>query len=435
MNRAPRVLVVGGGISGLAHAWELQRRGTDVLALEESDWPGGVIRTLRKDGYLLELGPNTVRPNAEILRICRELAIEPQMRLSNPRLPRYVQIDGRLKKIPFPAISVAGAVRAAADLFARRGAGGPEESVFDFVCRHFGREVAENLVEPFVSGIFAGDARRLSVEAAFPRLAGAERARGSVIRGMLASRKPAAPGRKKVRGLLSFADGLSALPRALAASLRDRFRAGIRVEKIERVADGWAATTSEGYAVAERVVLATPAAEASRLCGPFAPEAARALAEIPSPPLRVAHCSWERAQLRRGLEGFGHLVRPRDGRKLLGAVWSSALFAGRAPQGRALLTIFLGGRRTPELADLDGTRLAQVIFEETAEVLGATAPPEIVHSERYERSIPQYEIGHRDRLRRIEEAEAAHPGLYFLGNYRGGISVGDTTESSVRAAV
>jgi protoporphyrinogen/coproporphyrinogen III oxidase len=421
-------LVIGGGLSGLVHAHELSKRGEDVRVLERSGLPGGAVRTIEKDGYLLELGPNTVRPSPKLLELCRELGIEKEILLSDPRLPRFVDRGGRLRRLPFPALGPFAAMRAGAELFVPRAPWREDESAFDWVSRRFGPKMAEQVFEPFVSGIFAGDARRLSMAAAFPKFSAGERDYGGVIQWALQTRgsRP----KTGVRGLLSFRRGLSTFPRALAASLGERFRPGVAVDSIAPSAAGWAAETSAGKFSADRLVLATSAVEAARLCESFAPEAAAALEEIPSPPLCVAHCSWHASAFRRRPRGFGHLCTPFERRRILGAVWSSSIFPDRAPAGRVLMTIFLGGRRSPEWADIEASQLPNLIAAETCEPLGVKELPELVHREVYSRSIPQYEVGHLGRVAKLEAAERAHSGLRFLGNYRGGISVGDVVDNA-----
>jgi oxygen-dependent protoporphyrinogen oxidase len=429
-------VVVGGGLSGLVHAHALARAGGDVLVLENGGAPGGVVRTVEKDGYLLELGPNTVRPTAALLALAAELGIAAEMRFSDPRLPRFVEIDGRLRKIPFGVLSPAAMLRAAGEPFVRRRAAAEEESAFDFVSRRFGTAIAARLLEPFVSGIYAGDARKLTAADAFGKLVELERAHGSVLGGLWKSRKkktpePAGP---KPKGLMSFASGLGTLPRALAGALGDRFRGNVAVERIERSGDGWRVFASDGDRTARRVVVAAPAAAAARIVAAAAPAAARALAEIPAPEVCVAHCAWPAAAFGRPPVGFGHLLAPRPGEPVLGAVWSSALFPGRAPAGRVMLTFFLGGRRNPDAARLDDAGVGAAIEADARRALGATPPPEILRTTRYGAAIPQYEAGHGARMRVLAEAEAALPGLRFLGNYRGGISVGDVVENAIIAA-
>jgi oxygen-dependent protoporphyrinogen oxidase len=429
MSEGKKILIVGGGLSGLVRAHELVRRGVDVRVFEESETPGGAAKTLEKDGYLLELGPNTVRPTPRLLALCRELGLGSEILLSDPRLPRFIELGGRLRKIPFGALSLPGMVRIPLELFVGRGPSG--ETVYDFAARRLGREAAHRLIEPFVSGVCAGDARRLVVEEAFPRLFALEKNHRSLILGAIFRRRPErAAGEKPVRGLLSFRRGMAALAKALASSLGDRFRAGVRVEGIERAARGWAAVTSEGRAAADEVVLAVSCGAASRLAAAISPEAARGLAGIPSPPITVAHCSWDRKDIAHPLVGFGHLVVPGEPRRILGAVWSSAIFPGRAPEGKVLITVFLGGRRAPENAALPDEAVVEAVFEDAAEALGAARPPELVHRTSYREAIPQYESWHREVLRALANGERENPGLSFLGNYRGGISVGDVVENA-----
>ena len=429
---AAGTVVVGGGLSGLVHAHALARAGGDVVVLESGASAGGVVRTIEQDGYLLELGPNTVRPTPALLALARELGIAEEMRFSDPRLPRFVEIGGRLRKIPFGVLSPFALLRAAAEPMVRRGPPNPDESAFDFMARRFGRSIAEKLLEPFVSGIYAGDARRLTAADAFPKLVEMEQGYGSVIGGFLKSRRKAtAPPAPRPKGLLSFRAGLGALPRALAAALGARFRPNVAVDRIERSGDGWRIFASDGDLAARAVVLASPAAAAARIVAAAAPEAARALAAIPSPSVCVAHCAWPQRAFARPPLGFGHLLAPRAGEAVLGAVWSSALFSGRAPEGRTLLTFFLGGRRNPEGAKLDDAAVLAAVDADARRALGATAPPELLRATRYAAAIPQYEAGHGARIAALAAAEAALPGLRFLGNYRGGISVGDVVENAI----
>ncbi len=182
-------LIIGGGLSGLVHAHELAKTGEEVLVLEKGDSPGGAVRTIERNGYLLELGPNTVRPTETIFRLCRELGIEEEILLSDPKLPRFVERGGRLLRLPFPALGPASLLRVGAEVLVPRGVWDEDEPAFDWVSRRFGRKMAEHVFEPFVSGIFAGDARRLSMAAAFPKFSRGERDYGGVIRWTFRTRK------------------------------------------------------------------------------------------------------------------------------------------------------------------------------------------------------------------------------------------------------
>ncbi len=329
-----------------------------------------------------------------------------------------------------PLLSVSGKLRLAAEPF-RRSAAPPDESVFSFFARRLGPEVAERVVAPFVSGIFAGDASRLSAADAFPAVTRWERETGSILRGAIREARAAGARSKRIRGLVSFREGLAALPRAMAGALGNAFRPGAAVVRIGPAGGRFAVRDSAGEAEADEVILATPAAETADLVRPFAPEAAAALAAIPHPPLAVLHLAWPLAALRRPLTGFGHLVVPDPSRRILGAVWSSSLFPGRAPEGQALLTVFLGGAREPDVPRLSDGRLVDLATRDLEAQGLVRGQPSLLMTTRWERSIPQYTSGHAARIEALARAEARWPGLRFLGNYRGGVSVGDV----VRAAL
>ena len=428
--------VVGAGLSGLVRARSLAARGEDVVLLEESRRAGGVVRSESRDGFLLELGPNTVRPTAELWGLVVELGLEPEALLADARLPRYVDFGGRLHALPAspPAwistrlLSGRGKRRLLAEPFVRKG-DPSRETVRDFVTRRLGPEVAERLVEPFVAGIWAGRSDRLSVAEAFPLLARWESESGGLARGALAAlrnRRRGGPPAK--RGLLSFRDGLETLPRRLAAGLGDRARFGTRVESIRREDNRWILATAREEFPFDRLCLATPARDAARLVGPLDADAAAALSTIPHPPLVVMHLS---APATPTLSGFGHLVVPQPGRRILGAIWSSTIFPGRAPAGKTLLTVFLGGSRDPAAFDLGDEALLETASRDLAAALRVRAGIELIRVTRYARAIPQYDLDHRGRIETLLQAESRLPGLTFLGSYRGGVSVGDVIRASM----
>jgi protoporphyrinogen/coproporphyrinogen III oxidase len=435
-------IVVGGGMSGLVRARALLGQGEDVRLLESSDRPGGAVRTERRDGFLLELGPNTVRPTPELWGLVGELGLREEALLADPRLPRYVEWQGKLHALPMSPgglistrlLSARAKLRLLAEPFARREAG-PEESVHAFFARRLGEEVADRFIEPFVGGIFAGSSKSLSIEAAFPSLARWDHDHGSILRGALAERKknPRDPAvERPPRGLLSFRDGLETLARTLASGLGKRFEPVTRVESLEPLPGGtWRLATARGERRADRVVLAAPAWEAARLVGSFSPEAAEALAGIPHPFLAVVHLALDLASLGKPLHGFGHLVVPQEGRRILGAVWSSSLFSGRSPEGRGLVTVFLGGSRDPEAAKLSDSELTGIALRDTAAALQPRQDLGVVSLTRYARSIPQYTSGHLARIHVLATAESKFPGLTFIGNYRGGVSVGDVVKAAL----
>ncbi|HVE65862.1 MAG TPA: protoporphyrinogen oxidase, partial [Thermoanaerobaculia bacterium] len=290
--------------------------------------------------------------------------------------------------------------------------------------------VADRLVEPFVSGVWAGRSDALSAVHSFPELVRAEAESGSVIRGGVATLSR--PGRAKGsrRGLLSFVSGLEALPRRLAEELGPRVRFRTPVESIRRRGNGWRLGTAGEEIEAEAVCLATPARDAARLLKDLDPEAAAALESVPHPPLVVLHVGLRGPIPRRG---FGHLVVPQAGRRILGAVWSSNLFPGRVPDGASLLTVFLGGARDPAAIDISDADLLAAASRDLDAALGTRTALEPIRVTRYPRALPQYDFEHGQRLTRLARAERTLPGLTLLGNFRGGVSVGDVIRSAQSA--
>jgi oxygen-dependent protoporphyrinogen oxidase len=305
--------------------------------------------------------------------------------------------------------------------------------VRSFFTRRLGHEVAERLVEPFVSGIYAGDASRLAIASSFPALARWEREQGSLLAGALAGLRGPRKRRVPVRGLLSFRDGLETLARTLASRLGAVLETGTPVEKIVRFANTWTVRTSKGDVPASSVVIATPAHRAARLVEEFSPSAAFALDGIPHPPLAVLHLAWPVEAFPSPLAGFGHLVVPQPGRRILGAVYSSSLFPGRAPQGQTLITIFLGGARDPEASSLSDADVVEIAARDLQAELGVRGDPRVVAITRYPEALPQYDLQHVARIATLNGAEVGWPGLSFLGNYRGGVSVGDVVRNAREA--
>jgi oxygen-dependent protoporphyrinogen oxidase len=434
-------IVIGAGLSGLVRAHALAARGEDVLVIEGGSRPGGVVWTDRIDGYTVERGPNTVRPAPELWSLVSDLGLLSEVQLASPLAKRYLDFGGRLQAMPMSLfgllgtglLSARGKLRLFAEPFVRRR--GPEdESVRDFFTRRLGREVAERFVEPFISGIFAGDAGELTAGAAFPSLKEMDTRYGSLLRGAIRSRKgKPRPAVKPPRGLLSFRQGLATLPRTIAGGLGSRLKLGSPVRAVQMAGSGWRVSTESGAFEAERLVVATPSDAAARIVSAAAPEASAALAGIPSPALAILHLAWPTDAFERQPEGFGYLVVPQASRRVLGCLWTASLFKGRAPEGQALLTIFLGGRIDPNAAALSDSELVAVAAKDVRAAMGVRGEPRVVAVTRWARAIPQYDRGHAARMAALAEAEAKIPGLVFLGNYRGGVSVGDVVRNALPA--
>ena len=435
------VVVIGAGISGLAVAYSLQNKGHSVVVLEAAPTAGGVIATVRHDGTLYERGPNsTLDTSPRIGVLLRELAIDAdRVDASVVAARRFVVRGARLRVLPASpsamlsttAFTLGAKLRLLREPFIAPGPAGAEESIAAFVRRRLGREFLDYAVDPFVAGIYAGDPERTSVGAAFPRLLALEQTYGSLIRGqVLGARARRASGEvaKNAATSFSFRQGMQTLTDALAGALTS-LRCNVQVGSITREGAAFvvAGRRADEHVVirGRSVVLAVPAPAAAALVSAMAPGAARALAAIEYAPVAVVASLYRRTDVGHPLDGFGFLVPNKENRAILGTLFSSSMFAGRAPQGMAMLTTFIGGRRNPgALARADADILATVRAE-LAALIDARGMPVWQEIVRWPQAIPQYDLGHLDRLRSVDAAEVGAPGLYFCASYRGGVAVGE----------
>jgi len=435
-------IVIGAGISGLTAAHRLTRLFRSVTVLDAGTAAGGVIGTRRRDGFLFEAGPNSTLDTTPLINaLLDELGIaNERMDASAVAATRYVVRGGKLIALPGSpgaflstrAFTLAAKLRLFGEPFIARTPAGVDESIAAFVRRRLGNEFLDYAIDPFVAGIYAGDPERISVAAAFPRLLALEQAHGSLIKGQIAGARARRKNKevaKNVAGSFSFRGGMQTLTDALAKAMPS-LEQGAVVHRVAREADG--TFTVEGVRAgvpttwrARSVVVAAPAFAAAAMVEALAPDAAKALAAIEYSPIAIAANAYRRSDVAHSLAGFGFLVPKREHRFLLGCLFSSSMFEGRAPEGSVLLTTFAGGRRNPDVAASSEADIAAAVREELAERLGARGAPLWQEVVRWQRAIPQYDIGHLDRLRRIEAAESAVPGLWFCANYRSGVAVGD----------
>lgn len=442
------IAVGGGGISGLAAAWHLQERGAAVTLFEASDRTGGVIRSTRQNGFLVDEGPNTlVARTPAVADAIESLGIESERVPANDVADaRYVVRDGRLVRVPTspsgllttPLLSMGAKLRLLREPFVRPSRE-DDESLADFVRRRLGPEVLDYAVNPFVAGVYAGDPAHLSTRYAFPTLHALEREHGSLGRSLLhrvRHRADATP--KPSRHPFSFHDGMQTFPDALARRIGDdaiRLRAPLVA--LRRDADGWRVTTqSDGATREERfdgVVFTAPLHRLPDI--DFETDIDLApLAEVVYPPLSVLALGFRRADVGHALDGFGVLVPEREALNLLGVLFSSTLFPGRAPVGHVLLTCFVGGTRHPALATRPTDDLVRLALAELRSLLDVRGEPVFVHRVLWARAIPQYHVGYGRVVATLDALEARHPGLCFGGNVRRGISVGDALETGLDAA-
>ena len=447
MSSPASVLVIGGGISGLSCACALRSAGVAAQVLEAGPRPGGVIRTERHDGYLCDLGPQSFLLTEELLQLSRDLGIEQQRIEAELRLPRYVVVNGALHAVPMspPALVASSLLSFKTKMAVLRDAFGhsrpplEDESVAAFIRRKFTPELLERLAAPFVSGIYAGDPEKLSWRSAFPQAHQAEAKSGSLLRGMMRAGR-AAP--RRLRTLASYTDGIETLPRAFAKLLGDGLRCNAEVLRVERQSSG------RGYRVAVRdtrsgaqdqlatdhIVLAVPAFTAGRLLAALDSELAAPLCAIEYAPVGVVSLGYAKQDLGRAERGFGFLIPRSEKLRTLGTVWNSNLFAGRAPEGRALYTSFIGGATDPQAAALPEAEMIATVQSEIAPLLQARGPALFARAHTWEKAIPQYNVGHGKRVARILERLKALPGLSVLGNFLAGPSMGTCVAEAQKAA-
>ena len=436
--RPSPIIIIGAGISGLAVAWALKKRGADVLVLETHSFAGGAIQSVRQEGYLCERGPNTILlshpKTAELLG--ETGLLDAALDASPHAKKRYVVQNGKLAPLPSspPAFFVSPALSWRAKLRIFRDLWIPPDrdeniTLAHFVRRRLGEEPLRELVDPFVSGVYAGDPERLVVRHALPELYQMEQTHGSLIRGTFHLRREKAFPRR----LISWPGGLSDLAKGLAKDLEGCIRFSTPVQSLERSGKQFRIVTPREKFEAERVVIAADAISAAGLLSPIFP-GATSLSEMPHAPIGVIHLGFSRASIGHPLDGFGVLISRARRIRTLGALFSSALFPGRAPEGRVLLTIFIGGRLDPEAIRMDDTALVQTALKDMVPLLQISRPPVFQQVTRWSRAIPQYERDHPLMIKICEEAEKAFPGLHLIGNYRGGISLDHCIVNGARLA-
>jgi oxygen-dependent protoporphyrinogen oxidase len=433
------IVVIGGGISGLGVAYSLHQAGVPVRLIEADAEVGGVIRSIRTDGFLIESGPNSaLNSSLEVERVVAELGLLPERVFASPSSrKRYIVKRGVPIPLPTglwsfvttPLWSGRAKRRLFAEPFASPAPPG-DESIANFTRRRLGVEFLEYAVDPFVSGVYAGDPEALSLAATFPRLAALERDHGGLIRGAIAGISRPKEAKPVRRGIYSFRDGLAALPRAIGARLGEGLWVNARVRQIERAGAAFRVQVDRGGGAvqdldAAKVVVATPTDVAAGLLRVIAPGLAEDLLAIVYAPIAVVFTAFPRTSVAHPLDGFGCLVPGREQRTILGSLWTSSFFPGRAPDGLVALTTFVGGARHPDLTALADDSLVRIVCEDLARLFGVGGPPAFARVIRHPRAIPQYLLGHGERVARITRAVEAIPGLALAGNYLSGVAVGD----------
>jgi protoporphyrinogen/coproporphyrinogen III oxidase len=468
VNRATlmrkRVVVLGGGITGLAAALRLieSDESLDVTLIEARDRLGGVLETVHRDGYLIERSAdNFITTVPAAIELCRRIGFANQLiPTSSQERGAMVVHRGRLVRVPAgfmlmaparawplvttPLLSPLGKLRLAAEYFVARRQSDADESLASFSRRRLGNQVFERIVQPLVSGIYTADPEKLSMRATLPRFVEMERQWGSLVRG--ARRAPT--GESDLAGsgaryglFVAPREGMSSMVAAIAARLPpETVRLGCRAEQIAREADGsWSVRLSAGNGESATlkcaaIVVALAAPAAAGLLRPLDGELAGELAQIEYAGTAIVSLGLRRDQVAHPLNSFGFVVPAVEKRRILAASFSSIKYPGRAPQGSLLVRVFLGGACQQEMLDLDDETLRRIAWEELAALIGARGRPEFVEVTRWPGCMPQYHVGHLDRVARIEAAAARLPNLALAGSAYRGVGIGHCVASGEEAA-
>lgn len=468
------VAIIGGGITGLTAGFYLQRAGIPVTVYEATGRVGGAIQSLRCAGYLAEFGPNTIlETSPKITQLVTDAGLQARRLDPDPKAAaRYVVRYGRTVEMPgsplgfftTPLFSLGAKFAVLREPFRPAKRDGVEESIASFVRRRLGREFLDHAIDALVGGIYAGDPEKLSVQQAFPKLAALEEKYGSMIKGqILGARERQRTGEvaKDRAPKFSFDEGLQVLPDTLRERLGAAVRLNTCVTKLTQAPGGWTvefqSTAGTGQTEHSAVLYAGTAFKLAELSvevggGPGVSRVSSSLtqatpgrdaratmerldlsafAEIRHPPVASVVFGFRRESVAHACNGFGMLIPRVAGFKILGTIFSSALFPNRAPAGHLALTSYIGGERYPELAALPPEQLYKTVLADLRGLLGVRGQPTFQHSVFWPKAIPQYNVGYGKYRARLLAIEDQAPGLFFAGHYRDGISLGDAIVSGV----
>lgn len=436
-------LVIGGGISGLATGYHLTRLGKSVTLLEAASRVGGAVASVQEDGWLRELGPNSLVQTPEMAALLDELDLGGEIVEANTLAKkRFVSKNGHPVSLPSnPLELLTSPLFSMGDLWhlAREPWIKPvkkEETIAEFVQRRLGQGFLDWAVDPFVSGVYAGDPNRLSAQAAIPKIYAFEQTSGSLIRGGIAKMKAAkaqpAAGTQPAKGkLFSFKRGLQTLTDTLAAKMTASGLGSILLNaathRVQALPEGgWLVETADGKQFkTQQLVLSTPAHVNARILGSVDTTLSALLDRIEYPPVASVAMGFDQSQIAHPLDGFGLLIPSKEQKRTLGVLFSSTLFPNRTPAGQVLLTAFIGGRKQPQAAQGNDQELADRVLSDLTPLLGIKGAPTFLRVKQWPQAIPQYEMGYLALQEQITERLTRLPGLSLNGNWREGIAVGD----------
>jgi len=456
-----RTVIIGGGISGLATAWLLklraEREGIDLALtlLEKEPFFGGKIKSIKAEGYLCEWGPNGfLDSKPQTLDLCRALGVSDRLlRSSDNARKRFIYSGGILNRLPenggsfFKSrlISWPGKLRLAMEPFIPRYTGSDDETLAAFGRRRLGDEALRKLIAPMVSGVFAGNPETMSLVSCFPRISELEREYGGLIRAMfaLAKKKKQEQAAGKVVSsaagpggvLTSFRDGIQTLTDIIVDRLKGvELIRGNQVREVRRGTSApYRLVTDQGDLDADLTIIAAPAHATAGMLAPLAPGISALLAEIPYSSMTVVCFGYERDRISPNLDGFGYLIPKEEALSTLGTLWDSSIFEHRAPAGKVLLRSMMGGACFPRYVTLPDEEVVKRVQADLKQTMGIEASPSFIQVYRHEQAIPQYTVGHGERLAALAKECDSYPGLILTGNSYRGIGLNDCVAAAHRA--
>ncbi len=445
MNK--NIVILGAGISGLTTAYLLNKAGYGVTVLEKNKEVGGSMESVFENGYMFDRGPNSGLETTPLIgQLVDELGLHDQLCYANKEgNKRYILRNNQLHPLPMnpPAFlktklfSGKAKLRLLVEPLIGRSNDGYYQSISDFVKRRLGREFLDYAINPFVAGVYAGNPEELSVKSAFPKLYALEEKYGGLIIGTIKSikeRKQRAEKSKQSAKMFSFVNGMQTLPRRIADSLGGKVITSAQVSSIEKMNTGFTVTYKKENNIEQigsDIVLSTiPAYAAAEVFNGWDDELTKHLSQIYYPPVLVLYVGYNKHAIKQPLDGFGFLIPSKEKKSYLGAIWSSVIFPNRTENGKATFTLFVGGSRSPEIADADKETVIKKVLGEFESQMEISEKPVYTSYRFWARAIPQYNIGYIEHENYFDEFEKKNPGIFLGGNYRGGISVGDCIKNS-----
>ncbi len=441
-----KTAIIGAGISGLTTAYYLKQQGSDVVVFEKENRVGGSMITEKQDGFLIDLGPNSTLETSQVLRdLIDQIGLTQQKIYANELSnKRFVVRNGQLHALPMspPAFlkTKLFSWKAKLQLFKEPFIPKVEAediSLADYVRYRLGEEFLDYAINPFVAGVYAGDPEKLSAPAGFPKLFNLEQKYGSFIKGAIKGKRERQKRQEVAKDrarMFSFLSGMQTFPDTLAKILDSAVQLQHEVLEVSPAEKGFKLVIrhedKEEEQQFDRVVVSVPTYVQAKILKAFLKDQQALLEQVAYPPVAVVFMGFNKTAVNHPLDGFGFLLPAKENRQILGSIFSSTIFPGRAPQGKAAFTTFVGGMRNPDNALKEDEQLKSLVLQDLDDLLGLKEDPLFTRIRRWPKAIPQYQLGYRAVQTLFDQLETQHPGLYFAGNFRRGISVGDSVLSA-----